>query len=108
MIVLKKLACKVLGLVPRHEAIVARILGEKFSHEITQFIGVSEIAMACWVWSKFYPRVNAWTQIGLVGTMNLLEIILARDLLLWGAFNAVFALLFMIFVRVSLLGKRLH
>ncbi|NJM37169.1 MAG: hypothetical protein HC845_04455 [Akkermansiaceae bacterium] len=92
------LICKVLGLVPRHEEIVARILGGKFAHEVTQLIGLSEIVMACWVWSKFQHKLSAWLQIALVGVMNILELVLARDLLLWGALNSVFALAFMSFV----------
>jgi hypothetical protein len=98
---LNGLVCKVLGMVPRHEDIVARILGGTFAHEITLLIGFSEMAMACWVWSKIYSKLSAWTQIALVGTMNILEFLLARDLLLWGAFNSIFALAFMAFVYFS-------
>lgn len=88
------LFCKVLNLVPRHEQIVARILGEEYSRSITVLIGLSEIGMAIWVLSKFKSKLNAITQIAVVATMNTIEFILAPDLLLWGRLNAVFALLF--------------
>lgn len=95
------LFCKVLQLVPRHEQIVARILGESYSKPITTAIGWLEIAMAIWVLSGIKPRWNAFFQIATVAAMNLLEFILAPDLLLWGRFNAVFALLFILIIYYS-------
>ena len=88
------LFCKVLNVVPRHEQIVARILGDDYSRFLTVLIGLSEIAMAIWVISKFKSRFNAITQIIIVGIMNVLEFILVPDLLLWGKLNSLFALLF--------------
>ena len=92
------LFCKVLNLVPRHEQIVARILGDDYSRFLTVLIGLSEIAMAIWVISKFKSRLNAITQILIVGIMNALEFILVPDLLLWGKLNSLFALLFIMVV----------
>jgi hypothetical protein len=89
------LFCKVLNLVPRHQEIVARILGSGYAPVLTQAIGVGEIAMAAWTLSGIRPRLNAVTQIMVVGAMNVLEFILAPDLLLWGRFNAVYAAMFM-------------
>ncbi|MCB0660408.1 MAG: hypothetical protein KDC04_05710, partial [Saprospiraceae bacterium] len=37
------LLCKVLNLVPRHEQIVARILGDNYSRILTILIGLSEV-----------------------------------------------------------------
>ena len=88
------LLCKVLNLVPRHQQIVARILGDDFSRPLTILIGSSEIVMAIWVLSSFKTRLNAVVQIIVVAAMNILEFILAPDLLLWGRLNSVFALLF--------------
>jgi DoxX-like family len=88
------LGCKVLGLVPRHELIVARILGEAHAHLLTLLIGLGEMGLAAWVWSRLWPRVNAVVQIGLVVVMNTIEAVLAPDLLLWGHWNAVFASFF--------------
>lgn len=92
------LFCKVLNLVPRHEQIVARILGNDYSRVLTILIGLSEIAMAIWVLSKFKSKLNAVAQIVIVGLMNALEFILAPDLLLWGKLNSLFALLFILVV----------
>ena len=92
------LFCKVLNLVPRHSEIVARIIGEDFSGPLTVLIGCSEIVMAMWILSGFKSRINALTQIAVVGTMNILEFVLASDLLLWGKWNALFAFMFVIIV----------
>lgn len=88
------LFCKVLNLVPRHEQIVSRILGNYHSRILTIMIGFSEIVMALWILIGFKKRFCAITQIIVVATMNLLEFILVPDLLLWGSFNSVFALIF--------------
>lgn len=92
------LFCKVLNLVPRHQQIVARILGTDYSRPFTVAIGCSEIFMAIWILSKYKLRLNAITQIAIVAIMNTLEFIIAPDLLLWGKWNAVFALLFILIV----------
>lgn len=92
------LICKVLGLVPRHEAIVVRILGNEFAHPLTILIGISELFMAAWVLSRYKLKLNTFTQIGLVASMNILETILAPDLLLWGYWNLIWAILFCIVV----------
>jgi hypothetical protein len=41
--------------------------------------------MAIWVIMDWQRRLNAFTQIGLVAIMNILEFILVPDLLLWDA-----------------------
>lgn len=88
------LFCKVLGFVPRHEQIVGRILGDSNAPILTQLIGVSETIMAFWVLSRFRSRLNAILQMFLVAFMNILEFVLVPDLLLWGRYNALFAILF--------------
>jgi hypothetical protein len=85
------LFCKVLNLVPRHQQIVARILGQDQSGPITIVIGLLETLMAIWIGSHIRPRLNTIVQILLIVTMNTIEFILAPDLLLWGKFNSVFA-----------------
>jgi hypothetical protein len=92
------LFCKVLNLAPRHEQIVAGILGDDYSSILTILIGFSEIFMAIWVLSKFKSRLNAIAQIIIVGLMNILEFILVPDLLLWGKLNSLFAFLFIMVV----------
>jgi hypothetical protein len=92
------LFCKVLNLVPRHEKIVARILGEAHAGLFTRAIGVSEILMAVWIITRIWPRLNAIAQMAIIAVMNCIEFILAPDLLLWGKANALFALLFIVLI----------
>lgn len=92
------LFCKALNLIPRHEQIVARILGDDHSRLLTILIGLSEIIMAGWILSAFKAKVNAIAQIVVVATMNILEFILVPDLLLWGKLNSLFAFIFIIVV----------
>ncbi|GAB4251343.1 MAG: hypothetical protein Kow0027_15240 [Saprospiraceae bacterium] len=103
------LFCKVLNLVPRHEQIVARILGEDYSRPLTILIGLSEVVMAVWVLSKFKSKLNAVTQILVVAMMNILEFIFVPDLLLWGRLNSLFALLFigLVYYNEFVLNKNL-
>ncbi len=81
-------------MVPRHEEIVAKILGNDYSRQLTILIGFSEIVMCIWILTKFKSKFNAIAQIIIVITMNVLEFVLVPDLLLWGRFNFFFALLF--------------
>lgn len=92
------LFCKILNLVPRHEEIVARILGETYAEPLTKLIGLAEILMAIWILSRIKPRLNAVFQILIIALMNSIEFFLAADLLLWGRANAIFAVLFSILI----------
>jgi hypothetical protein len=62
---------------------------------------VLEVLMGVWVLSRHRRRWAAIVQIALVGVMNLLETVLAPDLLLWGRFNAFFALGLMAVIYVN-------
>ncbi|OEK07928.1 hypothetical protein A8C32_15750 [Flavivirga aquatica] len=90
--------CKILNLVPRHQDIVSRILGDSYSESLTIAIGVSEIFMAIWVLSRYKTKLNTITQIIIVAVMNSLELFFAQDLLLWGKFNSLFAVIFIFIV----------
>ena len=92
------LFCKLLNFVPRHQLIVARILGEADAALFTKAIGVAETAMAVWILSGTKARFNAITQMAIMAAMNALEFFLAPDLLLWGKLNAVFALLLILVI----------
>jgi hypothetical protein len=92
------LFCKVLHLVPRHQQIVERILGNQYGGLLTKIIGISEILMAVWVLSSIKHRLNALTQALIIAAMNIMEFILVPDLLLWGRFNVVFAALFILLI----------
>ena len=95
------LFCKVFNLVPRHEEIVAEILGNDYSRLLTILIGLSEIGIAVWILSGIRSRWNTIAQTAIVATMNSLELILVPDLLLWGKLNSFFALLFIIVVNYN-------
>jgi hypothetical protein len=92
------LFCKVLNLVPRHQEIVARIIGNVHAGGLTRAIGFSEMAMAVWILSGLKTKLNAITQVVVIATMNGLEFLMASDLLLWGRFNALFAFLFILVI----------
>lgn len=95
---LNGLFCKVLNLVPRHQMIVAKILGEEHSSLLIKVIGILEILMAVWFLSRIKSRWCTYTQIAIVTTMNIIETILAPDLLLFGRLNLFFAFLFIVVV----------
>lgn len=88
------LFCKLLNLVPRHEEIVARILGTQHATLYTKLIGVSEILMFIWIISRIKPRLCAIVQIVIIAAMNTLEFFLVPDLLLFGKVNSLVALFF--------------
>lgn len=92
------LFCKLLNFVPRHQQIVAQILGEEYAAILTKLIGVAEIGMAIWVLSRIFSRFNAIVQIFIVLTMNVLEFLIVPDALLWGKLNFFFALIFVLIV----------
>lgn len=95
------LYCKVLNQVPRHQEIVSRILGQEYGSFFTVAIGVAEIAMSIWVFSRIKARINAIIQIVIIGSMNILEYFLVPDLLLWGKYNSLFAFLFIVLIYVN-------
>lgn len=95
------LYCKVLNQVPRHQEIVSRILGQEYGSFFTVAIGVAEIAMSIWVFSRIKARINAIMQIVIIGIMNILEYFLVPDLLLWGKYNSLFAFLFIVLIYVN-------
>lgn len=88
------LFCKVLNLVPRHQQIVEQILGSGHSRLLTVLIGISEVVMTIWILRNYKSRLNAITQMVVIGFMNILEFLLVPQLLLWGRFNIVFAVMF--------------
>lgn len=92
------LFCKMLNLVPRHQEIVARILGYQHAGILTKTIGLSEIFMALWILSGIRARLNAITQIVIIAAMNTLEFFIVPDLLLWGKANAIFACIFILLI----------
>jgi uncharacterized membrane protein YphA (DoxX/SURF4 family) len=92
------LFCKVLNFVPRHEQIVGRILSDQHSRLLTILIGLSEISIAIWILSAYKTRINAFAQMVIVATMNILEFIFVPDLLMWGKMNSICAFIFILIV----------
>jgi hypothetical protein len=76
---------KIFDGIPRHKMIVGRILGEPLADLATPCIGMMEVLLGCWaIWGR-HRKINASIQtLGLI-SMNTLEIILARDLLISAA-----------------------
>jgi uncharacterized membrane protein YphA (DoxX/SURF4 family) len=93
--------CKLLNLVPRHQQIVARILGVEYAALLTTAIGLAETMMAIWIVSGIKARFNAVSQMVIIAIMNAIEFVLAPDLLLWGRVNAIFAVMFIIVIYLN-------
>lgn len=102
------LVCKVLNLVPRHQEIVAAILGQEHAALLTKAIGFSEIVMAIWILSGKWPRVNAISQMIIIAVMNILEFILVPHLLLWGRLNLLFAVMLIVVIYYNEFHLRAH
>jgi len=96
--------CKVFNLVPRQQEIVGKILGTDHAKLFTLWIGIFEAALAIWILTKLFSKLNAFVQILLVAFMNTLEFILVPNLLLWGRANAFFALLFILLIFYNEFG----
>lgn len=99
------LFCKILAFVPRHEEIVTKILTITFSKEyalyapvLTKMIGFAELVMVIWIVSRFKRNICASTQIFIVILMNIIEFLLAPELLLFGKTNIFIALAFAMLV----------
>jgi hypothetical protein len=86
--------CKILNQVPRHQEIVARILDDEYARELNLIIGVLELFMVVWILTNYKSKLNAIIQIVIIISMNIIEFFLAKDLLLFGNLNILFAFLF--------------
>ena len=95
---LNGLFCKILNLVPRHQAIVGELLNAEWSRELTILIGLGEIFIAFWIVSNLKVKLHTILQVFLVGVMNVLEFLLVPELLLWGKLNIGFAGVFILLV----------
>jgi len=98
---------KLVPITTTHNQIVARVFGSDVSGPITMAIGIGELFMALWVVSGRWSPICGWLQIALVVTMNCIELTIARDLLLWGPMNGIFALLFVSVVYLNMVAPSL-
>jgi hypothetical protein len=94
------LLCKVINLVPRHTQIVQSILQIDYNKArwLTILIGIAEIIMAIWIGCKIKTKLNAVLQIVVIGIMNVIELVVAPQLLLWGKYNLFFALILIVII----------
>jgi hypothetical protein len=76
------LGFKVLNLVPRHERIVAAVLGDDLAAPATLAVGVGETLLAAWILLRRWPLACAATQTVAIVAMNTLELLHAREHLL--------------------------
>ena len=76
------LVFKVLNVVPRHQTIVATVLGDAVAGPVTLGIGVAETAMGIWILSRWRPRTCALAQTLAIVSMNALELTMAKEHLL--------------------------
>ena len=90
--------CKILDGVPRHCEIVARILGEEHPLVLTRMIGLGEVLMAVWILTGIRWKWSCAAQIAAVAAMNVIEFIVVPDLLLFGRFNPLVALTYIMVV----------
>jgi uncharacterized membrane protein YphA (DoxX/SURF4 family) len=73
---------KLLRGIPRHRAIVARVLGERHADLATNAIGLAEITLGIWTLTGWQRIPCAAVQTVALVSMNALEIALAADLLI--------------------------
>src|SRR4051812_27374600 len=73
---------KVLNGIPRHQRIVARVLGQAHAGVATRLIGAGEVLLGVWAVSDEQPLACAAVQTLALVAMNILEIRFAQDLLI--------------------------
>jgi len=73
---------KMLNGIPRHRLIVGKILGNERAQFATRIIGALEILLGVWAFTGWQPVWCASIQTAAIIAMNLLEILLARELLI--------------------------
>ena len=73
---------KVLHFVPRHERIVAAVLGDAVAGPVTLAVGAFETMLGVWILTGRWPRTCALVQTLAIAAMNALELTFAREHLL--------------------------
>ena len=96
---------KILGGIPRHQAIVSRVLGEEWGPVATIGIGLLEIALGLWAYIGWSRRCCAAVQTLAIIAMNSIEIARANDLLISAPGMVLLNSLFLLVVWVWALAK---
>jgi hypothetical protein len=73
---------KILNGIPRHRAIVGQVLGAEWALPGTITVGILEVLLGLWAWTRWRRRGCATVQTLAIVAMNALEITRARDLLI--------------------------
>ena len=73
---------KLLNGIPRHQKIVGRVIGNKFAGFATKAVGLCEVLVGVWVFTGWERSSCAVVQTVAIVSMNVLEILLAGDLLI--------------------------
>jgi hypothetical protein len=73
---------KILHGIPRHQLIVARVLGERMARPATKLIGGAEVLLGIWAFTGMARVECAAVQTLAIVFMNTLEIARARSLLI--------------------------
>jgi hypothetical protein len=73
---------KILNGIPRHRMIVGRIFGDELAGPIVMTIGALEIALGLWALSGRWRIPCALVQTLAIASMNAIEILRAKDLLI--------------------------
>jgi hypothetical protein len=73
---------KILDGIPRHRLIVAKILGAANAGISTKLIGLLEVLLGLWAFTRWQPVGCAVVQTAAIVGMNALEICLAGELLI--------------------------
>lgn len=89
---------KVAGGIPRHRQIVERILGEGIAESATLVIGILEVLLGLWIFTRLWRKTCATLQTLALVSMNFLEILLAKDLLVSAAGMVALNLMFLTLV----------
>lgn len=76
------LVFKVLHVLPRHETIVAAVLGPAWAGPATVAIGAAEVLIGLWILSGRWPLLCIATQTVAIAAMNLAELRWAQQHLL--------------------------
>lgn len=84
---------KILDLVPRHQEIVGEILNVEAPYFLTFSIGLGETFIAFLILLNWRPKVLAWAQVILIMSMNSMEFIFIPEMLLFGEWNLLFAII---------------
>lgn len=73
---------KALGVLPRHRAIVARVVGERRASTLLWLVALTEIGIGVWMLSGAHLVACMTLQTMMIAAMNALELLRARDLLI--------------------------